>query len=64
MFNCISYYINTYNTLDKAGSYGIQDYSAIFVEKINGCYDNDDTYGNNILEENKVPLNIFNEGFA
>ena len=26
--------------LDKAGSYGIQDYSSIFVEKIDGCYDN------------------------
>ena len=33
-------YINTSSPYDKAGSYGIQDYSSIFVEKINGCYDN------------------------
>ena len=36
----IKKYINTNAPYDKAGSYGIQDYSAIFVEKINGCYDN------------------------
>ena len=33
-------YINTDCPYDKAGSYGIQDYSAIFVDKINGSYDN------------------------
>ena len=33
-------YINTDCPYDKAGSYGIQDYSTIFVEKINGSYDN------------------------
>ena len=33
-------YINSKSPYDKAGSYGIQDYSAIFVNKINGCYDN------------------------
>ena len=33
-------YIDTYQPFDKAGSYGIQDYSSIFVEKINGSYDN------------------------
>ena len=27
--------------MDKAGAYGIQDdYGAVFVEKINGCYNN------------------------
>ena len=36
----IQEYINSNNPYDKAGSYGIQDYSAIFVNKINGCYDN------------------------
>ena len=36
----IETYINSNEPYDKAGSYGIQDYSAIFVEKINGCYDN------------------------
>ena len=33
-------YINTDSPYDKAGSYGIQDYSSIFVKKIIGCYDN------------------------
>ena len=36
----IQKYINSDAPYDKAGSYGIQDYSAIFVKKINGCYDN------------------------
>ena len=38
--NCISYYINTYNTLDKAGSYGIQDWLSAFIKEINGCFYN------------------------
>ena len=38
--NCISYYINTYNTLDKAGSYGIQDWLSAFVKRIDGCFYN------------------------
>jgi len=33
-------YTNSPSPYDKAGSYGIQDWSAIFVDKINGCYDN------------------------
>ena len=36
----IIHYINTYKPFDKAGSYGIQDWSSIFVNKIMGCYDN------------------------
>ena len=36
----ISIYVDSESPYDKAGSYGIQDWSAIFVEKINGCYDN------------------------
>jgi len=36
----INYYIDTCPPYDKAGSYGIQDWSAVFVENINGCYDN------------------------
>lgn len=37
----ISKYIATGSPLDKAGAYGIQDdFGAVFVEKINGCYNN------------------------
>ena len=36
----ISHYIESCPPYDKAGSYGIQDWSAIFVKEINGCYDN------------------------
>ncbi|MDP6457030.1 MAG: Maf family protein [Candidatus Marinimicrobia bacterium] len=36
----IDYYIRSATPLDKAGAYGIQDWSACFVEKINGCYNN------------------------
>tara|TARA_B100001113_G_scaffold186114_1_gene152492 strand:+ start:256 stop:843 length:588 start_codon:yes stop_codon:yes gene_type:complete len=38
--NQINYYVNNYKTLDKAGSYGIQDFFSIWIEKINGCYYN------------------------
>ena len=36
----INYYIKNYKPLDKAGSYAIQDWSSIFVKKINGCFYN------------------------
>ena len=36
----IEAYISTGLPLDKAGAYGIQDYAALFVEKIDGCYFN------------------------
>jgi len=36
----INLYIDNYSPFDKAGSYGIQDFSAIFVRKINGCFYN------------------------
>mgnify|MGYP001472387967 CR=1 FL=1 len=36
----IDFYINNYNTSDKAGSYGIQGLFSIWIEKINGCYYN------------------------
>lgn len=34
----IKNYINTYNVLDKAGSYAIQSKFAVYVEKIDGDY--------------------------
>ncbi len=36
----IIHYVDNYAPFDKAGSYGIQDYSAIFVHKIDGCFYN------------------------
>jgi len=37
----IKSYIKTGSPMDKAGAYGIQDdFGAVFVEKINGCYYN------------------------
>jgi septum formation protein len=34
-------YINSGSPMDKAGAYGIQDdFGAVFIEKINGCYYN------------------------
>mgnify|MGYP002725473928 CR=1 FL=1 len=36
----ISYYIETYSPFDKAGSYGIQDWFAVCVNRIDGCFYN------------------------
>lgn len=36
----IQEYIDTGSPMDKAGAYGIQDFAAAFVEKIDGCYYN------------------------
>ena len=36
----IDRYVRNTPPLDKAGAYGIQDWSACFVEKIDGCYNN------------------------
>ena len=51
-------YINTDSPYDKAGSYGIQDYSSIFVEKIDGCYDN--VLGFPLSKFNYICKNILN----
>jgi septum formation protein len=36
----IRYYYKNYNPLDKAGSYGIQDWFSVHIHKIDGCYFN------------------------
>ncbi len=36
----IAAYVNSGAALDKAGAYGIQDFSAVFTERINGCFYN------------------------
>ena len=51
-------YINTDSPYDKAGSYGIQDYSSVFVESINGCYDN--VLGFPLSRFNYICKNILN----
>ena len=38
--NEINYYIDNYKPYDKAGAYGIQDWSSIFVKKIDCCFYN------------------------
>ncbi len=47
----IKEYIKTGEPMDKAGAYGIQAYGSLFVEKIEGCY-------NNIVG---LPLNLLGE---
>lgn len=47
----INYYIETGAPFDKAGAYGIQDYSSVFVDRIQGCFYN--VVG--------LPLSDFNE---
>lgn len=36
----IAAYVSTGAAQDKAGAYGIQDFSAVFTERINGCFYN------------------------
>ena len=36
----IAAYVESGAALDKAGAYGIQDFSAVFVERIDGCFYN------------------------
>ena len=36
----IDHYTSVENPMDKAGGYGIQDFSSVFVKKIDGCYFN------------------------
>lgn len=36
----IEHYLDIAPPLDKAGAYGIQDWSGVFVDKVEGCYHN------------------------
>ena len=36
----IKYYVENFAPYERAGSYGIQEWSSIFIKKINGCYYN------------------------
>ena len=50
----IQFYIDNYHPLDKAGSYGIQDWFAVCVKKIDGCF-------YNVMG---MPLSIFYDHFT
>lgn len=36
----VDYYIENFNTFDKSGGYGIQEWFSVWIKKINGCYYN------------------------
>ena len=56
----IIYYAENYPTLDKAGSYGIQDWFSVWIKRIDGCYYNvmglplSKFYKNYILIKNEI----------
>ena len=50
----IQFYIDNYRPFDKAGSYGIQDWFAVCVKKIDGCF-------YNVMG---MPLSIFYDHFT
>ncbi|MDP2947790.1 MAG: Maf family protein [Nanoarchaeota archaeon] len=52
-------YIETNEPMDKSGSYAIQGYASVFVEKINGCY-----YNVMGLPVNKLVSNLNKLGVA
>lgn len=54
----ITDYIKTGEPMDKAGSYGIQAYGSLFVEKIDGCYNNIVGLPLNLLAEMLKSFNI------
>ena len=58
----INYYVDTVNPIDKAGSYGIQDWiGMIGVEVINGSYTILLVLTSNKANLNKIELNKINK---
>ena len=55
----IDYYIKNYDVLDRAGSYGIQDYIGhVAIEKIEGCYNNVLGFPTNLFINTLKRMNI------
>ena len=55
----IDYYIKNYDVLDRAGSYGIQDYIGhVAIEKIEGCYNNVLGFPTNLFMNTLKRMNI------
>lgn len=52
-------YIDSKNPMDKAGAYGIQDQSAVFVDRIDGCFYN--VVGFPLTKFYKTCVEFFNE---
>ena len=57
----IESYIKTGEPMDKAGAYGIQGLSSIFIEKVDGCYTNVVGFPVHNIYKNlkKIGVNIF-----
>lgn len=55
----IEAYIQTKEPMDKAGSYGIQAYGSLFVEKVEGCYNNIVGLPLNLLYEMLKAFNVY-----
>jgi len=60
--NDINYYIEYYKPFDKAGAYGIQDWSCIFAKNIRGCFYNIVGFPiakfYNLMNTNNIKLNF------
>ena len=54
----INSYIKTGEAMDKAGAYGIQDLSSIFIKKIEGCYFNVMGFPIYLIYKNLQKLNV------
>ena len=57
-----SYFYHPFNCMDTS-SFNTNNFEAAY-EIVNGCYDNDTAYGNDLLESNRVPVFLENHSHA